>query len=121
MTSDSPAACSGASEPVPDRGTGGGRLAAAQPQEHRTGERESQRDAERRPRVGARRCEHAALVAGAVTRAGRARVATAVVVTARGRPVIATVVVAKMEGEFDETKAVAEYQQHFKEPALARL
>ncbi|MFP5511723.1 MAG: cation:dicarboxylate symporter family transporter, partial [Alphaproteobacteria bacterium] len=34
---------------------------------------------------------------------------------------VATVVVAKMEGEFDETKAVAEYQQHFKEPALVRL
>ncbi len=34
---------------------------------------------------------------------------------------VATVVVAKMEGEFDESKAVAEYQQHFKEPALARI
>ncbi|WP_448204300.1 dicarboxylate/amino acid:cation symporter [Azospirillum sp. sgz302134] len=34
---------------------------------------------------------------------------------------VATIVVAKMEGEFDESKAVAEYQQHFKEPALARI
>ncbi len=34
---------------------------------------------------------------------------------------VATVVVAKMEGEFDESMAVAEYQQHFREPALARL
>ncbi|QCN97144.1 dicarboxylate/amino acid:cation symporter (plasmid) [Azospirillum argentinense] len=32
---------------------------------------------------------------------------------------VATIVVAKMEGEFDESKAVAEYQEHFKEPALA--
>jgi aerobic C4-dicarboxylate transport protein len=34
---------------------------------------------------------------------------------------VATVVIAKMEGEFDESKAVAEYQHHFKEPALARI
>jgi aerobic C4-dicarboxylate transport protein len=34
---------------------------------------------------------------------------------------VATVVVAKMEKEFDETKAVAEYQTHFAEPALARV
>lgn len=34
---------------------------------------------------------------------------------------VATIVVAKMEGEFDESKAVAEYQEHFKEPALARI
>jgi aerobic C4-dicarboxylate transport protein len=34
---------------------------------------------------------------------------------------VATVVVAKMEGEFDESKAVGEYQQHFKEPSLVRI
>ncbi|HEY0837917.1 MAG TPA: dicarboxylate/amino acid:cation symporter [Azospirillum sp.] len=34
---------------------------------------------------------------------------------------VATIVVAKMEGEFDETRAVEEYQHFFKEPALARI
>lgn len=34
---------------------------------------------------------------------------------------VATVVVAKMEGEFDEEKAVAEYQHYFREPAIARI
>jgi aerobic C4-dicarboxylate transport protein len=34
---------------------------------------------------------------------------------------VATVVVAKMENEFDETKAVAEYQHFFREPAIARI
>lgn len=34
---------------------------------------------------------------------------------------VATVVVAKMEKEFDESKAVEEYQDHFKEPAIARI
>ncbi len=34
---------------------------------------------------------------------------------------VATVVVAKMEGEFNEKQAVAEYQSHFGTPALARL
>jgi aerobic C4-dicarboxylate transport protein len=34
---------------------------------------------------------------------------------------VATVVVAKMEGEFDESKAVDEYKEHFREPALARI
>jgi aerobic C4-dicarboxylate transport protein len=34
---------------------------------------------------------------------------------------VATVVVAKMEGEFDETKAVEEYQHFFREPAIARI
>ena len=34
---------------------------------------------------------------------------------------VATVVVAKMEGEFDESKAVAEYQHFFREPAIARI
>ena len=34
---------------------------------------------------------------------------------------VATVVVAKMEGEFDEGRAVAEYQSHFGNMALARL
>ncbi len=34
---------------------------------------------------------------------------------------VATVVVAKMEGEFDEGRAVAEYQSHFGTPALAHI
>ena len=34
---------------------------------------------------------------------------------------VATVVVAKMEGEFEESKAVEEYQTYFKEPAIARI
>jgi aerobic C4-dicarboxylate transport protein len=34
---------------------------------------------------------------------------------------VATIVVAKMEGEFDESRAVKEYQEHFQEPALVRL
>ncbi|WP_431859015.1 dicarboxylate/amino acid:cation symporter [Azospirillum sp.] len=34
---------------------------------------------------------------------------------------VATVVVAKMEGEFDESKAVAEYQHFFREPAIAKI
>lgn len=34
---------------------------------------------------------------------------------------VATIVVAKMEKEFDESKAVEEYQSHFREPALAAI
>lgn len=34
---------------------------------------------------------------------------------------VATVVVAKMEGEFDEQKAVEEYKHFFREPAIARI
>ena len=34
---------------------------------------------------------------------------------------VATIVVAKMEGEFDETTAIAEYRSHFGAPALAHL
>ncbi|HVI50395.1 MAG TPA: dicarboxylate/amino acid:cation symporter [Candidatus Sulfotelmatobacter sp.] len=34
---------------------------------------------------------------------------------------VATVVVAKMEKEFDETKAIAEYQSHFENPELAKI
>jgi aerobic C4-dicarboxylate transport protein len=34
---------------------------------------------------------------------------------------VATVVVAKMEGEFNETLAVLEYKDHFKQPALAQI
>ena len=34
---------------------------------------------------------------------------------------VATVVVAKMEKEFDESKAVEAYQHHFREPALAAI
>ena len=34
---------------------------------------------------------------------------------------VATVVVAKMEGEFDEGKAISEYRDYFGSPALARL
>lgn len=34
---------------------------------------------------------------------------------------VATVVVAKMEKEFDETKAIEEYQVHFENPALVKI
>jgi aerobic C4-dicarboxylate transport protein len=34
---------------------------------------------------------------------------------------VATMVIAKMEDEFDETKALQEYQSHFEQPALASL
>lgn len=34
---------------------------------------------------------------------------------------VATVVIAKMEGEFDESMAVEEYQEHFSEPQLVRI
>jgi aerobic C4-dicarboxylate transport protein len=34
---------------------------------------------------------------------------------------VATVVVAKLEGEFDEKMAVAEYQEHFHNPAIAKI
>ncbi|HLN23460.1 MAG TPA: dicarboxylate/amino acid:cation symporter [Patescibacteria group bacterium] len=34
---------------------------------------------------------------------------------------VATIVVAKMEKEFDETKALAEYQSHFENPELASI
>jgi aerobic C4-dicarboxylate transport protein len=34
---------------------------------------------------------------------------------------VATVVVAKLEGEFDEKMALAEYQEHFHNPAIAKI
>lgn len=34
---------------------------------------------------------------------------------------VATIVIAKMEGEFDESMAVEEYQEHFSEPQLVRI